>query len=329
MSSFGQQLCYAAGSFLITLVILTFVSGTSESRLPKVFEAAQGGARGAAKEEVSAQVPEEELKRPANSFVSESELSHLGYTIERSSRKGLLYSDEDGTPNHYVDVQFVTVKRGGKVLGVFDADLYSGPRNIANFGFYRFLDDGVEQLFISQDIFRGGKQWVVSLSPDFKVIFNGDYWAVGREAWDIETVDIDEDGIYEIIAPTCIFYGFANLSPAGTPLPGIVFKYSKQSKRYLPANPQFSDHVLARAELLKSQIRPTGDPIENHNHLSDVLNVTLDYVFAGRQKEAWTFFDQAYKLPDKTKVKTEVQCELNSSPVYRFIYRRNTKGSRV
>ncbi|HKO59651.1 MAG TPA: hypothetical protein VJV03_00695, partial [Pyrinomonadaceae bacterium] len=120
-----------------------------------------------------------------------------------------------------------------------------------------------------------------------------------------------------------------DLSPADTPLTRIVFKYSQNSGRFLPANPQFSDYVLARAKHLKSQIRSTGDPIENRNHLSDLLNVVLDYVFAGREKEAWTFFDQAYKLPDKNKVRTAVQSELNSSPVYRFIYRRRAKILRV
>lgn len=269
---------------------------------------------------------DEKEKQPAELFVGQDQSEHIGYTIEKRLRKVLLkYPDETGSPNTSVDVAYIRVKKGGKALRKFDADVYFGAGNSADFGFFPFLGKGPEQLFISQDIFRGGRQWIVSLSPRLNVIFNGDEWAAGREAWDLRAVDLDNDGVYEIIVPTCIFYGFAGLSPAGTPLPTIIFNYSEKKGRYLPANPQFSDYLLARIEDQKKEVSGIGDPVKNSNHLSNVLTIVLDYVFAGRENVAWTFYEQAYKLHDKDKIKRDIRAELKNSPVYRFIYRKNLK----
>ena len=328
MSAYWQQHWYGAASFLFVLVVLTFATVSSEGKLPASFAGVPGGASGVVEKQSFEDDKNPAIQKPANHFVDQDQSDRLGYTIERRLRKVPLESG-DGSKAIWIDMEYIRLRKNKRLVKTFDAGLYFGAGNSADFGFFPFLNNGSEQLFVSQDIYRGGNQWVANLVPKFKVIFDGDDWAVGREAWDLEAVDLDKDGSYEIIAPTCIFYGFANLSPGGTPLTRIVFKYSKTSRRYLPANPQFSDYLLARAEHIKSQISPTGDPIDDLNHLSDVLDIVLDYVFTGRQKEAWTFFDQAYKLPDKNKVKTEVQSVLNSSPVYRFIYRRKIQRSRV
>lgn len=321
MSPYWQQHWHGAAGFLFVSVILAFVTVGSEGRLPASFDRAHVGSGGLVDLKTRTDQREVEIQKPAFSFLNQDRSEVQGYTIERRLRKVPLESGHDGSKMIWIDMQYIRLSKDNRVIKTFDAGLYFGAGNSADFGFFPFLNNGSEQLFVSQDIYRGGNQWVASLVPRFKVIFDGDDWAVGREAWDLEAADLDRDGSYEIIAPTCIFYGFANLSPAGTPLTRIVFKYSKNSGRYLPANPLFSDYLLARAERMKTQIRSTGDPIENQNHMSDILNVTLDYVFAGRQTEAWTFFDQAYKLPDKTKMKKEVQAKLSRSPVYRYIYR--------
>jgi hypothetical protein len=52
----------------------------------------------------------------------------------------------------------------------------------------------------------------------------------------------------------------------------------------------------------------------------------LDYVFAGREQEAWAFYETAYKLPDKAEVKSKIKAVLNDQPVYRFMYLKSVKG---
>ena len=57
-------------------------------------------------------------------------------------------------------------------------------------------------------------------------------------------------------------------------------------------------------------------------HLSDIMSITLDYIFAGQERKAWTFFDESYKLPDKNEMKAAIRAEIKDHPVYRFIYKR-------
>ena len=224
-----------------------------------------------------------------------------------------------------IQVSYAVLNQKGKRLIKFDANVYFGPGNSTSFGLISILGKQTKQAIISQDVFRGGRQWIVTLSRHPRIIFDGRAWSVGREGDDMSIADLDRDGVYEISVPTCIFYGFANLSPAATPLPTIIFKYSKKAGKYLPANPAFATHVLAGVEKRKERVTPAGDVVNNMNHLGDVMEVVLTYVFAGRQREAWAFYDAAYKLPDKNKIKKAILRQLRQSPVYRFIYRKRVR----
>ena len=84
--------------------------------------------------------------------------------------------------------------------------------------------------------------------------------------------------------------------------------------------PQFAKHLLAEIENQKQSVPSPGDEVRKLNHLSSVPGIVLDFVFAGREREAWTFYDQAYKLPDKHRIKRQIRALLSDSPVYRFIY---------
>lgn len=223
-----------------------------------------------------------------------------------------------------IDVSYAVLNRNGKRLMKFDANVYFGMGNNTRFGLISILGNRTKQAIISQDVYRGGKQWIVTLSLHPRMIFDGRAWSVGREGDDLGLVDIDGDHVYEISVPVCIFYGFHNLSPAATPLPTIIFKYSNRARKYLPANSRFRNRLLADIKKRERQISLPTDPVEEMNHLGAVMAVLLDYIFAGRGREGWVFYDRAYKLPDKRKVKREILAELRVSPVYRFIYRRHT-----
>lgn len=227
--------------------------------------------------------------------------------------------EEPGASQQWVDVSYIVIKKGRTIVARFDADVHFGLGNAADFGLFPFLGGKTQQLFISQDIPRGGRQWVVSLSRRFRVIFDGDQYAVGREGYDLGAIDLDKDGIHEITAPITQFYGFSNLSPARTPLPTIAFKYNPKAEKYLPANPLFQDYSLRDTEQRKAAIRPAEDP---QNHLSDVMSITLDYIFTGQERKAWTFFDESYKLSDKNRMRAEIKSEIRDHPVYRFIYKK-------
>jgi hypothetical protein len=296
--------------------------------LPQAFAAFEGGAKGVVEKKTSAQRKDEEIQSPADFFVGQERSGYQGYTIERRLRKVLL--DPGGYGNSaglWIDVAYINLRNENKFVKAFDADVYFGAGNSADFGFFPFLGDGNKQLFISQDIARGGCQWVVSLSPRFRVIFDGQDWSVGREATDLYTVDLDHDGVKEIVAPITDFYVLHDkMGMAAIPLPDIIFKYDQMKRKYLPANPIFKQHALKNlvqvAELEKSVPN-------NELHVSEVLSNLLTYIYAGEEKQGWHFYDHNYRLDDKEEIRSRVKKILREQPVYNLIYRREKRKSQV
>lgn len=250
--------------YKIICIVLAFVSGVTLTRVTKgLFAgdtspvAANPAATDAAPEESQLTSPSVHSKGPTDFLIAEDRWTHDGYTIERRSRKAPRDDGEGPTASPiWVDVYYVVIKKAGRVQSRFDADVYFGLGNSANFALFPFLGGETQQVFISQDIFRGGRQWIVSLSPRFRIFFDGYKYSVGRESYDLSAIDLDKDGIYEITVPIISFYGFANLSPAGTPLPTIVFKYNGKSEKYLPANPLFREYLLRDIDKQKAAIKP-------------------------------------------------------------------------
>ena len=61
-------------------------------------------------------------------------------------------------------------------------------------------------------------------------------------------------------------------------------------------------------------------PESRESHLSDVLSIVLAHVFAGDEQGAWEFYESAYGLPDKARLRRKIEVELRAQPAYRFIY---------
>lgn len=247
---------------------------------------------------------------PADFLTGKKTGGHAGYSIEKRTRKVF-----DGM---WIDVDYLVLKRTGRTVRKFDCNAYSALGNSADFGFFPFLGGKTKQLFVSQDVFRGGCQWVVNLSPKFHVIFDGKEWKVGREAYDLSASDLDKDGNQEIIAPITDFYALQDkMSMADIPLPGIVFTYDPTRTKYVPANPLFKDVLLREFPEVPAVSDPNG---LNFKHRSVVLRVLLDYVYAGDEDVGWQFYERVYLLPDKDVMRRRVKKILRGQPVYRFIY---------
>lgn len=321
MSSYLQRHSYGAIGFLILVTVgLALANQRQQIALPQFLSNIKGGTRGLPAEENQPQKKTDVIERPADFLVGQDRSEYQGYTIERRLRKVRLeYPSESNSPNKWVDVAYVNVKRASRDLGKFDADVYFGLGNSADFGFFPFLGDGSKQLFISQDVPRGGCQWVVSLSPRFKVIFNGHELAVGREASDFGAVDLDSDGVYEIIAPITDFYAFQDkMSMSDIPLPDIIFKYHPTKEKYLPANSIFKDYVLEGL----ADVPKVDKTLQNEfQHRGAVLSNLLTYLYAGEEKQGWDFYDKHYQLDDKEQIRRRVKEILREQPVYNLIYK--------
>jgi hypothetical protein len=247
-------------------------------------------------------------------FVNDEKLSFRGYeVIKRYKKVKIPYS------RGLTDVSYAVLKRGGRVLARFDG-IYFGIGNATDFGLFAFLGGQTKQFVISQTIPRGGRHWVVDLSPAFRIIYDSAEWGVGREEFSV--LDIDNDGRYEIFQVITAFYGFDEIPTVmETPLPVIVFKFDQRAKKYFPANHRFQDYMLSGIEGWISGL----DPNDKKFYLSTRLNIVLRYIYAGKEQEAWTFFDKEYRQTDKEKIKTKVRAVLTKNQAYRFIYGSRAK----
>ncbi|MFN2510546.1 MAG: hypothetical protein ABR568_03770 [Pyrinomonadaceae bacterium] len=251
--------------------------------------------------------PEQEPTQVNSVFVEGDTLSYGGYDVVKLNKKVKLEQTSGLT-----EVSYALLKRKGKVLEKFDG-VYFGVGNATDFGLFPFLGGEAKQLVVSQTIPRGGRHWVVNLSPDFRLVYDSGAYRVGRE--DLGVLDIDKDGRYEILQEITAFYGFDHFSSSETPLPLVVFKYDEKAEKYLPANHLFQEYALKGIESEITSLSP-----DEKEYLSKRLDIALRYVFAGKEEKAWAFFDREYKQPDKDKVKSQVKALLTEHPVYRFIY---------
>jgi hypothetical protein len=259
---------------------------------------------------------EEDDARPANFLDEQHRILWKGYLIERKIRTANELIPEPGNPHsQMLELSYVSVKRFGKLIRIFDADIIGFGGNSADFGFFPFLGKSSEELFITQDTFRGGCQWVVSFSPRLRVIFDGHKFGVGREAADLRAEDLDGDKVKEIIVPLTDFYEFQDkMSISQIPLPEIVFKYNSRRDEYLPANPLFKSQD---SRLIDFASASTDNEMQ---YRSIVLYAMTELIYSGRRAQAWRLFHSDYRLADQLEFERRLKAILKSQPVYRFIY---------
>jgi len=245
-------------------------------------------------------------------FTREKSLSYNGFNITTIAKRSKSKPQEP-SPSYAV------IKKNGRVLARFDGST-DEPMDGTGIGLFPLLGSAAKQLIISQTVPRGGRHWIVDLTANPKVLFDSGDYEVGRE--EVWAVDLDGDSVYEIWLFVTSFYGaFDRLSVAHTPLPTVVFRYDRQAGRYLPANHRYQDHLLKDIEIEISDL-PTA---VGERYLAKRLDVLLRFLYAGKEKEGWEFFDKAYTLPDAGRIKAIVKEGLRDAPAYKFI----RKGSSI
>ena len=241
-------------------------------------------------------------------------ISYRGYVLQRKNRS--VVDPEIALKS--IDLSYAVLNRSGKRLMKFDANVYFGLGNATRFGLISILGDHTKQAIISQDVYRGGAQWIVTLSRHPRVIFDGRIWSVGREGDDLGIGDIDGDGVYEISVPITDFYQLHDKMPMSQiPLPSIIFRYHRVKRTYLPANSRFQTYLLQNLASIDSRLN-SGDPFAQK---AAVLKKLLTYIYIGRRRDGWRFFDRTYALDDREEIRKRVKSILRRQPVYRFIYK--------
>lgn len=292
------------------------------TQLNEVEEAKSVVAAGGQPSEQATPNPEiDESNRLSDAFVDDEQLGYNGYVVSKLYKRVTLdYPPECKCAPARLDVSYAVITRKNIDVAKFDAGIYQGlgGGNRTHFGLYPFLGGPMKELVVSQEVSRGGTQWVATLTPRLHIIFDGPAWGAGREAYDMEIKDFDADGVYEITVPITDFYDLQDKMPiSGIPLPTIIFKYDVKAKRYLPANKLFPEYALQEVPAYRYGVDSTDEFFAR----SRILHVLLDYVYAGKRDEGWSFFDRTYKLSDREEVRQRVNALLKDQPVYKFIYR--------
>lgn len=258
----------------------------------------------------SSDKPEEYPDQINSVFVEQDTLSYGGYDVMKLKTRVRVEQTSGLT-----EVSHAVLKRDGKVIAKLDG-VYFGLGNATDFGLFPFLGGEARQLAVSQTVPRGGRHWVIDLSSEARVIFDSGNYGVGREEFSV--IDIDKDGLCEISMPITGFYLFENVYMAEAPLPEIIFKYDGKAGRYFPANPVFQGYALRGIEDEIRQLNPN----DGSSYLSKRLDIVLRYIYAGKEAEAWSFFDNGYRLPDKEEVKAKIKAVLKVEAVYKYLYGR-------
>lgn len=253
-------------------------------------------------------------------FTERDSLSYKGYQVERLTKSVRIDTGDGETMP--AEGSYVVVKRGGRVRAKFDG-VYYPAGNAAQFGLFPLLGGDEKQLIVSLTVPRGGRHWIATFSPEFRVIYDSGRSGVGRE--ELGVIDLDGDGAYEISQSVTDFYMFENMTMAETPLPEIIFKYDERARGYVPANQLFPEYVLAGIE---DEVRLLDRERPGYGYLSRRLDIALRYVYAGQEDEGWAFFDREYRRPDRAEMKAKIKEVLGRNPAYRYVRRRSAARRR-
>lgn len=215
------------------------------------------------------------------------------------------------------DVTDAIIQKNGKTLLKLDG-IYHGLGNATDFASFPLLGDNKKQLIISQTVPRGGIHYVIDFSPNPRVIFNSRDFGIGGE--DLGITDVDNDGIYEIfLAKSGDYFSFVS---SEIPYVTITFRFDKQTQKFLPVNHKLPENA---SERINGQIKRFNESKEKR--FAAVLEITLTYLYAGKEKEAWDFFDKNFapqdwiygRVENKEQTKEKIKADLSKDPIYKFI----------
>jgi hypothetical protein len=247
-------------------------------------------------------------------YTNDDSLTYGAYQVEKRSK--MLWLKEAETN---AEVTYVVLKRNGKTSAKFEGIHYP-LGNDARFGLFSVLGQQTKQLIIEQEAHREWHHWVVNLSPNAKVIYDSGDYAVGHS---LRAVDIDRDGKFELIQSLLSFWFWERLSNVDSPFIEVIFVYNPTLQKYVPANQQFQDFALRNIE---DDIRKANEiktdsnlPGQDKGKLGAVLKVVLTYLYAGKEREAWTFYETEYNLPDKEEMKVKIQEAVRKDAVYKAL----------
>jgi len=247
-------------------------------------------------------------------FIKGDQLSYAGYEIGRSL---------DREKNEYV----LTIKKNRKILVNINSwwDSYGDMTKI---GVFPLLGKENKQLLVMQ--YSGGSGGfhtckIYDLVPNIRVIHDDEEYSLFGG---ISIIDINKDNKYEIVRRGNSFRT-SYMANVDNVYPTVILSYNMNIEKYVIENKSFPDYILANIEYdinkfnsmdLLGNIAIKGSLFAEYT--SAMLEVVVNYIYSGKEKEGWDFFSRRYKLPNKEEVRSDIIKRLNNDPVYKEIYGR-------
>lgn len=244
-------------------------------------------------------------------YTKDETLSFMGYEVIKSRREAKI-----GPPKGVTEIEYAVLRHNGRLVAKFDSPI--DQLSEVRFGLFSFLGDD-KQLVVEQTSNKFWRYWIISLQPEYRVIYDSSKYDV---VYELRVSDMDSDGKLEIIQNLGSFWYF-NSDNLFSPRPQIVFKYNPSTRSYIPANPGFKGIVLKdidqRIGKTREVIERKEDPAYDLHVRSAVLDVVLRYLYAGKSDEAWAFYDQHYNVGDKESLRAQLKDKLKQDALYREI----------
>ena len=229
-------------------------------------------------------------------FIKDDKLSYAGYDIERDF-------------NQREKRSFATIKKDGKILAYFDKGCCW--KDSTRIGLLSLLGNELKQLIIEQ--YSGGASCCYSykiyqLLPQLRLIFDDQTYKTGYYPLEIEGEE--KLILIRMIRPLTDFCNACTLVTIA------VFSYDSNLGRYVLSNKNFANYILQRQHSQRSKNKL------DENEKREILSAFLDYVYAGREAEAWKLYNSKYTDTDKEELRQNILREFQSDTIHYAIYNR-------
>lgn len=278
-----------------------------------------------APEKVEAKLIHEEIEKLGrfSNFPEDQHQSVFKFEDFRLKKSIVKRSDGEGSP--VVGVIDAVLSKNGKPLARFEG-VYHPLGNEISAGFYTFLGGSEKQLLVYEESIHFQHDWIVRLSPKVEIIYNNEDFGIYGG---FSLLDIDQDGVWELSAgkDSSMDFIFSRNQQMAV---NIILKYDPATGKYLPATHLYPEFVLQgfEKESFAEQIRKFNE--REAKFSSSFLQIFMKYVYAGREADAWKFFDETDldinetwvlggKIDGKPQAKEHLKKVLSKAPIYKFI----------
>lgn len=238
-------------------------------------------------------------------------IEYEGYRITRESR-----FDRSKYLGRDTETHYAVLKRGGKTVMTFDDYTETGGNDVG-FGLTSLLGTGHQQLYVEMTLYRAAEDWVIDLYPRPRVVYHSSDYGL---SYGMSLRDVNGDGVAEITASVSDYNMFANTPVCCPPDVPAIFKYDHGVKKYVPANYLFQDYLLKDIDAELALAR-SGTEMDFRRHF---FTAFFHLLYAGKEREAWEFFEKNYDRADKADRRQEILQKLANEPVFRFLHPHRT-----